>query len=217
MVLLAGAQKSPRFNANLTFNSCWRCIQLCYFMTANLPLCGVHVCVTVAEGDSLPMKLCSRSVCQTLALHQRQKDGDRKRKTWKHDGGMETRAYKAYGLCEETDVSVWRGEVSTHILLHLFLQYPHGMSRQMCGEDVLACWDSQSTFKPSLMMFPLLLSTHHPHHLLFISSSQLTFTIPPELLTWWHLMLLIFVLFQQLSIKTWYVQQQLWKHYIACD
>lgn len=30
-------------------------------------------------------------------------------------GGMETRegsCYKAYGLCEETDVSVWKGEVS---------------------------------------------------------------------------------------------------------
>lgn len=69
------------------------------------------------------MKMCSRSICQPLALHQRQQDGDRKRK--RHESETGGLWYKAYGLCEGPDVSCAerKGE-HTHTLLHLLLQSP---------------------------------------------------------------------------------------------
>lgn len=107
--------------------------------------------------------------------------GQKEKKTWKRDGvggggAVETREgsrYKAYGLCEETDVSVWRGEVSActrPVASAIATPPPHGMNRQMCGEAALACWDPQSSpnlFSNDISLLLFCLSPSSPplpHH-----------------------------------------------------
>lgn len=123
------------------------------------------------------MKMCSRSACQPLALHQRQQRGDRKRE--RHESEMETSedlCYETYGLCEETDVLVWRGEVSTHT--------------PCCVCDSNAPpWDEQTDvwrgctgmLGPPELILPssndFLFSSHHHHHFFLMCSSGLPVTI----------------------------------------
>lgn len=163
-------------------------------MTANLSLrcacvrvclSGVSLCRTVAEGDSVPMKPCSRSVCQALALHQRQQGGDRKRK--RHESVMG--GWRWEGACVKRHMAYVRDRCfcaegrreHTHTVASAVAMPPWGEQTD-AWRGCTGMLGSQNSYKPSLMIFSLLLSSHHQHHLLLISSSQRTFTIPPELL-----------------------------------
>lgn len=125
------------------------------------------------------MTMCSRSCFQPLALHQRQQDRDRERKRHESETGGWRRAracVTGHLACVRRQMFlVWRGRGErTRALLRLLLQSPPGMNKQMCREDALACWDSQSSCSVSLLIFSLLLSTDQHHHLLFLCSSGLT-------------------------------------------
>lgn len=125
------------------------------------------------------MKMCSRSCCQPLALHQRQQDRDRERK--RHES--ETREWRRARACVTGHLAcvrrqmflVWRGRGErTRALLRLLLQSPPGMNKQMCREAALACWDSQSSSSVSLLIFSPLLSFQSA------SSSPLPLLIRPH-------------------------------------
>lgn len=119
--------------------------------------------------------------------------GQREKKTWKPGEGMETReclCYKAYGLCEEADVSVWRGEGGTHTSCCIcYCNPPMGWANR-CVERLhwhAGTLRAHLTF--SLMIFSLLLfqlsPSSSPLHLLitplFHKSSRVAYTLASHL------------------------------------
>lgn len=110
------------------------------------------------------MKMCSRSVCQPLALHQRQEDGDRRRR-------VEVCVRRHMACVEGQMFVVQGGKVSVHahpcahILLHLPLQWPHGTNTQMCGAAAVTCWESHNLYSLSSTVFSLLFIAYLCCHL----------------------------------------------------
>lgn len=151
---------------------------------------GISVCVSGSWFvkdcciSSESMTPCRRSLCQPLALHQRQRHGDRKRKI------------------HESQTGGWRG-----LVLHgiwpvwgdrcFCVDPPMGWTDR-CVQAALACCESQESSKLSLTIFSLLftiiiMSSSSPHHaslsrslrsrsLSCISSLRLPFSLPSFLI-----------------------------------